>query len=806
MSQPENQPPGPFSRLAGLDIRTRLIFAFTIVLVTLLGAGLVGLSRLENEMRDLIGVSSRRMARSIAEQLARHVYSRLETLREMALTTPAVQEALAEANRLTAAGRTPGEIRALVDSRDAAWRDWAGEPTGEMPSFMEDADRHPISDKFREKLRFYRQETGQSVFSEIFVTNRFGANMAQSGLTSDYRQDDEDWWTGAWNDGLGMGDVQFDESSGVFSIDFAVRVEADDGQPLGVMKAVMDIGEIHRVLAEFEAQVETDGGSLTLTDSRGARLYPRFEPPPAAPVPQPAEGFWIARGPDGGVELHAVAKTAGHPRYPGLGWTLVLASPRERIFAPILDRRRQLLVVGALVFLLAVLATTAISLSITRPIERAVAVADGMARGDLRPVPATRAGSEAGRLLEALASMVANVRRTVESFVEVSGRVRVLASDLSGTGTRIESGARDQTRATDGGISAVAAMSESMKEVALSFDKVRGELLETTAAVEEMTASTEIVSRNTFQLARGVSETLASARHLASSIENVAGNARAAGESSDKALSEAESGGEAVQTVVEEMEAVNAAIEETVAVVDRLASSSQRINQATVIIEDVAKRTKLLALNAAIEAANAGDRGTGFAVVAAEVQHLAEQSAVSTKEIASLVAEVQEGTEIASRASRKGAETARLGVGHARAAGETLGRIVESAARVNESLVEIRRFAGEQAAMADELVATFDEMGHRTQEVEQATKEQASGGERIREAFTTLTGVAQKVGGVVRDHRRDGQEVDKAMAHINEITAGNVDTAEAIVRATAELEKAAEELLSLAEFFTFEEG
>lgn len=796
--------PRRFPRFTDLDLRIRLVLGFAAVLAILLVAGLVGLGRLESEMRALIGENSGRMARSIVEQLERHVYSRLETLRELAVTTPVVQEALAESNLQTAAGKTPEEIRSWVSSRDDAWRAWVADPAGQMPPFMAEVDAHPVSDKLRTKLRFYRRESGLTVFSEIFVTNRFGINVAQSGLTSDYRQDDEDWWTGAWNDGVRMGDVQFDESSGVYSLDFALAVEGPESDRLGVLKAVMDIGEIHHVLAGFEGEVARDGGSLVLYDRRRAMLYPRFEPPDAAPAAIPAVGYRVVAGHGSRDELQAAARTSGHPRYPALGWTLVLSSPVETVFAPVLARRGELLLVGALVFLVAIGTTAAISLSITRPIERAVAVADGMARGDLRQVPESRVGGEAGRLLEALASMVANVRRTVESFVEVSGEIRALASGLSATGTRIEDGARDQTRAKDGGIAAVAAMSESMREVALSFDKVRSEVIETSAAVEELTASTEVVSRNAGQLSGGVSQTLAAVRHLASSIEKVSASARAAGESSDAALAEARGGGDAVRDMVEEMMAVDAAIEETVAVVERLAASSRRINQATVIIEDVAKRTKLLALNAAIEAANAGDHGTGFAVVAEEVQRLAEQSAASTKEIASLVAEVQEGTEVATRATLRGAETARKGVGHARGAGKTLERIVESAARVNDSLVEIRRSAGEQAIMAEELVATFDEMRRRTQEVELATREQASGSERIRAAFSVLTELAQKVGGVVRAHRRDGHEVDKAMAHITEITAGNVETSAAIVRATAELENAAEELLALAAFFSLD--
>lgn len=59
---------------------------------------------------------------------------------------------------------------------------------------------------------------------------------------------------------------------------------------------------------------------------------------------------------------------------------------------------------------------------------------------------------------------------------------------------------------------------------------------------------------------------------------------------------------------------------------ERLARFVHGIESARTEIQTIAKSTRLLALNAAIEAERAGDRGTGFAVVAAEVKELAAGS------------------------------------------------------------------------------------------------------------------------------------------------------------------------------------
>lgn len=59
----------------------------------------------------------------------------------------------------------------------------------------------------------------------------------------------------------------------------------------------------------------------------------------------------------------------------------------------------------------------------------------------------------------------------------------------------------------------------------------------------------------------------------------------------------------------------------------------------------MAKQTNLIALNATIEAARAGDAGLGFAVVAKEIQTMADQSAESTKYIDNILSNLHQSIE-----------------------------------------------------------------------------------------------------------------------------------------------------------------
>lgn len=77
------------------------------------------------------------------------------------------------------------------------------------------------------------------------------------------------------------------------------------------------------------------------------------------------------------------------------------------------------------------------------------------------------------------------------------------------------------------------------------------------------------------------------------------------------------------------------------------------IEKAVHMITDIATQTNLLALNASIEAARAGEAGRGFAVVAQEINTLAAQSASSADDIADIVKNIQNRSELTVKSSNQ---------------------------------------------------------------------------------------------------------------------------------------------------------
>lgn len=114
-------------------------------------------------------------------------------------------------------------------------------------------------------------------------------------------------------------------------------------------------------------------------------------------------------------------------------------------------------------------------------------------------------------------------------------------------------------------------------------------------------------------------------------------------ELSREAAREARAGKEGVEATggaAAELEAVLSRLDQTAR---REAEETGRIAESLSRIADIVERTHILATNASIEAARAGARGSGFAVIAAEVRNLSEASRKALEDIGKVLGSVTAG-------------------------------------------------------------------------------------------------------------------------------------------------------------------
>lgn len=111
------------------------------------------------------------------------------------------------------------------------------------------------------------------------------------------------------------------------------------------------------------------------------------------------------------------------------------------------------------------------------------------------------------------------------------------------------------------------------------------------------------------------------------------------GQSAQRVQSALENGIGAQQALDVSAGEISGAVKKAKPVQEHLNERLNVLSDAAAMLKKIADDTQLLAINARIEAAHAGDQGKGFAVIAGEVQKLAEQAKESATEISNEIAE-----------------------------------------------------------------------------------------------------------------------------------------------------------------------
>lgn len=197
-----------------------------------------------------------------------------------------------------------------------------------------------------------------------------------------------------------------------------------------------------------------------------------------------------------------------------------------------------------------------------------------------------------------------------------------------------------------------------------------------------------------------------------------------------------------------------------------LGNQSNAIGKILTVIDDVADQTSLLALNAAIIAAQAGEHGKGFAVVADEIRQLAERTAVSTREIATIISNLQEGTQEAVVAMKAGSDQVYQEVKRSKAASEALEKIRSSTLKAMEQVNSIVRGTQEQARGSRQVTDSMNQVAAMLQQIASAINQQSSGARQLAEAAESMRDIAAHGKQSTSEQSRGSRQINQSMEQI----------------------------------------
>lgn len=347
---------------------------------------------------------------------------------------------LANENQLSA-------LRAL----DESWREADQNNDNSLPIIV-DVLTHPIADE----LTLFQATFAEH--AEVFVTDKFGFNVASTNRTSDFSQGDEVWWQSAYNSGQGaifIGQPEFDESVGKQSIVMAVPIyERNSANVAGILRTTLAIdssfssilingqfentGQIEIQFPDNQIAALDETKSLTLaSNGLDSQTMVRLA---SSQNLEPIE--FIDDGLPYFVSSSALVttETNGQEVIENLGWRVLARQERAEALALTNSATRFAINASTVAFIIMGLVTIGLAQFLTQPISALTATAAEISQGRLDLRAKVQSTDEVGVLAHTLNQTSARLQEMLGGLtkqVEERTRDLAIAAELGRTFSQI---------------------------------------------------------------------------------------------------------------------------------------------------------------------------------------------------------------------------------------------------------------------------------------------------------------------------------------------------------------------------------
>jgi methyl-accepting chemotaxis protein len=319
---------------------------------------------------------------------------------------------------------------------------------------------------------------------------------------------------------------------------------------------------------------------------------------------------------------------------------------------------------------------------VAKPLEKAVALAEAISKGDLSGRLNVDGKDEVGRLGSSLDTMADSMRTQTRQMLEA---VQVLSASAS-------------------------------------------EISTTVAQVAQSTARTTVAVTETNTTVEEVKQAAALAREKA---KNVA-------ETSHRAVQTSLAGKTATDDTTQRMRMIKDQMESIGDTVVRLSDHGRAIEEIIATVKDLADQSNLLAVNASIEASRAGEHGKGFAVVAHEIKALADQSREATDQVRSILEDTNKWVSAVVMATEQGNKAVEAGVQQSGMAGNSIQELADSVAASAQSASVIEATSEQQTIGVDQVAEAMANIVQAMQQNEAGTAQIEKAARQLRTVGSQL--------------------------------------------------------------------
>ena len=638
-------------------------------------------------------------------------------------------------------------IAELVDARlDAVFQ--ILENTAKMPQLRSSALSR------REQLVLLQREAALSSRIEEFVIADAGGMCYASGDIS-APVIDREWFNHAIQGKKFISEPLLSKGSAQTMITFSVPIYGEAGSVIGVLAADTKASLLSEDIADI---VVGDTGFCYIIGEKGDTIaHPDYSVVEAGSNRQkeaasnadfssiasfekqaqeslvPAVGYFNYDG---------ERKIASYAKLKAANWTVIINAPMNEFMRSIRSLRRNITVLGVILFVVSIIAIYFLARQFVRPIRNVVTVLQDIAQGegDLTVRLPVNGNDEMTDLSEYFNQTIEKIGSSIKSVGESGTEMQQIGSELSSNMSQTAS---------------------AIHEISANIENIKRQTLTQASSVTETAATTEQIIRTIKQLNASIESQAASVEESSSAIEQMVANIASITQTLEKTDG-------TIKNLASATDDGKGTILAATAVTQKINEESAGLMEASNVIQHIASQTNLLAMNAAIEAAHAGEAGKGFAVVADEIRKLAEESSAQGKNITATLKALSGEIEALSSAAKTVEDKFNI--------------IFSLAEQVRDMSTRITDAMKEQEHGSKEVLTAIRDINAVTSQVKNGSDEMLIGGENVAQEMHKLDELTRVIGEGMNEMAAGTVQINNAVQEVNEITQKNRQNIENLVK------------------------
>jgi len=300
-------------------------------------------------------------------------------------------------------------------------KEWTLENSPTNPLVLQTL-KNPLSNQLKTTSQYLKDTTYYSIVSEMLITNAYGANIAETGMTNHYKHSNEEWWQTTKNDYLYIGDKDLSEHR--YAIDFGIRIDDNAGNFIGVRKVVMNLDEIINVVKDAQRKSNYPSSEIMLLTKDGKliystksfKIYDDLSHTDFFKSMKQGSGYFEDKE-DQTNKLITYSKSTGFSDYKGLDWTIVIKYNTSEILKPVSDLTDFIIYSTIVIITIAGISSVFISRHLVNRITLLRNAANKIAAGDFTVKVDTSGNDEIHDLAKDIEMMVSELSDTTQKLL-----------------------------------------------------------------------------------------------------------------------------------------------------------------------------------------------------------------------------------------------------------------------------------------------------------------------------------------------------------------------------------------------------